>query len=500
MAICFRWARRLTLASASFVALVDIASAQDSWRPERISATSQARPLASTRDQAWVGNQPGSLPSGNALGGAAGNAAAVPATTMEELGGGVGLRWKPAQRSETTAATSAAAAFDQIAGQQPQPHPAGVFRSNPAARGSADARVSIASQPTHSRPVATNPLRSAVSPAAYQQRDNTLADPFGDLAPQQPQRNPFPGSAAEPVPAFPGTERLQDPLADPELPPPPTTRLPNIPPGQPGLQDPSPFDRPGLVRPEVISPAEGDELDELPRLRRPRRAATDNCDELRNRIRSFPITDIDLDVSPSYGVGIRSDDDEREMRLRERLVESLESREWRDYRGRNLGYGRLLDLRDDRVILDVNGVERAIPFRDLSDLDVAYVGEVWNLPSRCGTGFEPFEGRQFVASSVQWTASGLCHKPLYFEQVQLERYGHTLGPILQPVVSSAHFFGSIAVLPYQQGIHPPNECQYALGYYRPGDCAPYMLRPIPWSLRGGLTQAAAVTGAVGLIP
>ena len=60
--------------------------------------------------------------------------------------------------------------------------------------------------------------------------------------------------------------------------------------------------------------------------------------------------------------------------------------------------------------------------------------------------------------------------------------------------------GYIAVLPYKMGIHPPNECQYSLGYYRPGNCAPYMLPPIPWSLRGAAAQAGFVTGAAGLIP
>jgi hypothetical protein len=61
----------------------------------------------------------------------------------------------------------------------------------------------------------------------------------------------------------------------------------------------------------------------------------------------------------------------------------------------------------------------------------------------------------------------LCHKPLYFEEVQLERYGHTAGPVRQPFISGAHFFVNLAALPYKMAINPPHECQYALGYYRP---------------------------------
>ena len=66
----------------------------------------------------------------------------------------------------------------------------------------------------------------------------------------------------------------------------------------------------------------------------------------------------------------------------------------------------------------------------------------------------------------------LCHKPLYFEDVQLERYGHMAGPWVQPFVSCADFFLRIPILPYEMGLEPPNECIYALGYYRPGSCAP----------------------------
>jgi hypothetical protein len=95
-----------------------------------------------------------------------------------------------------------------------------------------------------------------------------------------------------------------------------------------------------------------------------------------------------------------------------------------------------------------------------------------------------------------WTASATSHKPLYFEEVQLERYGHTWGPVLQPIVSSAHFFAVVPLLPYLMGMDPPGECQYTLGYYRPGNCAPYMLDPFPISVRGALAEAGAWTAGV----
>jgi hypothetical protein len=94
----------------------------------------------------------------------------------------------------------------------------------------------------------------------------------------------------------------------------------------------------------------------------------------------------------------------------------------------------------------------------------------------------------------------LCHKPLYFEEPQLERYGHTAGPFKQPILSGAHFFTSILALPYNMAINPPMECQYPLGYYRPGDCAPWHIPPVPLSVRGAAAEAGAWIGGIYMIP
>jgi hypothetical protein len=99
-----------------------------------------------------------------------------------------------------------------------------------------------------------------------------------------------------------------------------------------------------------------------------------------------------------------------------------------------------------------------------------------------------------------WKASGLCHKPLYFEQVQLERYGHSWGPYVQPIMSGAHFFATFPVLPYKMGIQTPNECVYTLGHYRPGNCAPYMIEAVPFTWRAALFEAGAWVGGAAAIP
>lgn len=112
---------------------------------------------------------------------------------------------------------------------------------------------------------------------------------------------------------------------------------------------------------------------------------------------------------------------------------------------------------------------------------------------------EYFPAREFSGTNFTWTASNLCHNPLYFEQPGLERYGHTIGP-LQPVLSGAQFLATIPYLPMLMAIDPPNECQYALGYYRPGSCAPRKWSPIPYSMRGAIVEGGVATALVFLIP
>ena len=136
------------------------------------------------------------------------------------------------------------------------------------------------------------------------------------------------------------------------------------------------------------------------------------------------------------------------------------------------------------------------------DLSIAVSGvEGQDFPCECAFGIgETFEGRNWTCVTYHWKASGLCHKPLYFEQVAVERYGHSAPPLVQDVLCGVHFFASLPALPYMMGLCPPEECQYSLGYYRPGNCAPYLIDPIPLSLRAGLFEAGAIVGGILIIP
>jgi len=139
--------------------------------------------------------------------------------------------------------------------------------------------------------------------------------------------------------------------------------------------------------------------------------------------------------------------------------------------------------------------------------DLKRIGEInydirvkGDAPIECGLGKAVYQPRAWAPTTFTWKASGLCHKPLYFQDVHLERYGHSWGPYLQPVFSGAHFFLSVPALPYSMGLYPPGECMYSLGYYRPGNCAPYLLDPLPLSLRAALTAGGVWTGLVLAIP
>lgn len=139
-------------------------------------------------------------------------------------------------------------------------------------------------------------------------------------------------------------------------------------------------------------------------------------------------------------------------------------------------------------------------FRSLDDIRIDITPDGERLPSECPLGDQHYEPRAWCPTTFTWKASGLCSKPVYFEDVHLERYGHSWGPLFQPALSAAHFFLNVPVLPYAMGVCPPNECVYTLGYYRPGNCAPFLLDPLPLSVRAGLFEAGAWTGAVFALP
>jgi hypothetical protein len=367
-----------------------------------------------------------------------------------------------------------------------------------------------------------------------------LLDPFGDRAKAKQPNSTAPGSdpleSPEPapvptpgsLPAFPpsipptnnpatpsGIVPPADPTAPTDSAPPkelPNTSPPALMPSEPQDAAPMPSDETAEAEASVeknaaemqesnseekqeISASDRDDVLSIPPQKAPEGYS---CDEIRARLKTDTLDKIELDVTPRFGRGSKAPEAMEQMRGE--FIASAPVRTWRDRSGRVLAQGKLKDWRRNRAILDVKGREVSFLVSDLSDTDAAYVADSWGVPHLCGLEQDDFKSRQFAPITMTWKASELMHKPLYFEEVALERYGHTAGPIWQPVISSGHFFANIAVMPYKMGIHPMTECQYALGYYRPGNCAPWQLPAVPLSGRGAFYQAKVVTGSVFLLP
>lgn len=225
-----------------------------------------------------------------------------------------------------------------------------------------------------------------------------------------------------------------------------------------------------------------------------------NCDLVRTFAAGTDIRNVQVNSSPEYVKTKQSMDKSNDTSKKE-FVEKTPYRTWRGISGEQIAEGKLVDLVYGTIVIEQkDGSRLSYLQRQLSDADQVFVAESWGIPVTCSLGDQGFAPRTFVESQVTWKASGACNKPLYFEDVDLERYGHEWGPVVQPAISTVRFFGDLAVLPYKMGIHPPNECQHPLGYHRPGSCAPWGVRPIPISGRGAVAQAAFVTGTVFALP
>ncbi len=111
------------------------------------------------------------------------------------------------------------------------------------------------------------------------------------------------------------------------------------------------------------------------------------------------------------------------------------------------------------------------PLREIS-FNISVTGEApANVTAPASGPIETAGGREvrrgFADSMYFWQASNVVHRPLYFEQRYVERYGANFGR-LQPIASGVQFAADTALLPAKMLVHPPRECVYSLGYGRPG--------------------------------
>ncbi|MCI0491463.1 MAG: hypothetical protein L0Z07_00835 [Planctomycetes bacterium] len=152
---------------------------------------------------------------------------------------------------------------------------------------------------------------------------------------------------------------------------------------------------------------------------------------------------------------------------------------------------------------------RGAPEKPISDLTINIQMPSGDLPqdhaAACWEQIDaqagPFAAaRCWPVFNYHWNATCLYHRPLYFEEINLERYGYGCHACLQPAISAAHFFGTVPALPYCMTADCPGECVYTLGHYRPGSCPPWRRHCPPCDAVAGASEAGVLTGLIFLIP
>jgi|GEM_PF-2508036 len=106
----------------------------------------------------------------------------------------------------------------------------------------------------------------------------------------------------------------------------------------------------------------------------------------------------------------------------------------------------------------------------------------------------------WTVTEQHWSATCMRHRPLYFEEINAERYGYTPSYCFQPVLSAAHFFTTIPALPYKMAVDCPRDCIYTLGHYRPGSCVPRRKNCLPWQWDAAAVETGFVAGLILLVP
>lgn len=133
-----------------------------------------------------------------------------------------------------------------------------------------------------------------------------------------------------------------------------------------------------------------------------------------------------------------------------------------------------------------------------------------------GTGVLPEPAEQEVVAEQQWLPDGvargaafkcvhwrpsmICHQPLYYQEIMLERHGHDRWGLLQPIASGVRFYSTIGMIPYLSILRAPCENYYVLGHYRPGTCAPKMRDHLPWDKRAAAVETLSAATAFWAAP
>lgn len=144
-------------------------------------------------------------------------------------------------------------------------------------------------------------------------------------------------------------------------------------------------------------------------------------------------------------------------------------------------------------------VQRALEYKDETgvSLDAQYAVSNFRSfvqqPLQTETTRRAMNGQYWLSSYATWRSPNFAHRPLYFEDANLERFGGEKRR--QAMFSAAHFFASAITLPYQIAQKHPCDMYYTSGYGRPGNDYCLRCRKPQWD-REGLTLQGLITTAI----
>jgi hypothetical protein len=112
---------------------------------------------------------------------------------------------------------------------------------------------------------------------------------------------------------------------------------------------------------------------------------------------------------------------------------------------------------------------------------------------------EPYPGRFWPKFDEVVEPAYVCHRRLYFEELNAERYGWDFG-IFQPFLSAGYFYWDVATMPYHAFTAPCRKFDCSASKCLPGDPVPYLIYPPDLSVTGTVAQGATIAALIAIFP
>lgn len=112
---------------------------------------------------------------------------------------------------------------------------------------------------------------------------------------------------------------------------------------------------------------------------------------------------------------------------------------------------------------------------------------------------DTYQGRKWYPMRLEVAPYYLCHGRLYFQQINFERYGWSLG-VFEPLISGLDFLFDFVTWPYQLAMEPCRLVEYNTGWCLPGDPVPLLLYPLQLSATGFVAEVGTILTLVAVFP